>query len=236
MHNPAQTYGQIAAKNRRDELILSHLPLVRHVIGKLLAQLPPGVDVENLESAGTLGLVEAANNFDPERGILFKTYAYTRVHGAIIDELRRNCPLPQHMLERVALVRSAYKRLEPPVTVEALSAATGLSPDDVADCLAAFRMTRMVSFEGGKETIGTRLDERQESPDVLAERSERSRVLAEGITALPERERLAVTLYYLEDLRLKEIGQVLGLSESRVSRVLNAALFHLGEYMRSREG
>jgi RNA polymerase sigma factor for flagellar operon FliA len=231
-----KTYTQVAAQSRRDELILEHLPLVRHILGKLAAQLPPGVDVENLESAGVLGLVEAANNFDPERGNQFNTYAYLRIRGAILDELRRNCPLPQQMLERVAQVRRAYKELPPPVTVEALAAATGLNADVVADCLAAIRMTRMVSLEGSVATVGTRLDERQERPDTQAERAELSRLLTEAIESLPPRERLIVTLYYKEDLRLKEIGQLMELSESRVSRLLNAALFEIGEYMRTREG
>lgn len=235
VENPSQIYGQIASQRRRDQLILEHLPLVRHIIGKLLAQLPLGVDVENLESAATLGLVEAAHNYDPGRGVQFKTFAYSRIRGAVIDELRRNSPLPQQMLERLNLVRQAYRKLEPPVTVDALAAITGLSADDVADCLAAYRMTRMVSLERASETIGTRLDDRQPAPDRVAEEAERKRTLADAITALPERERLVVTLYYMEDLRLKEIGQVLQLSESRVSRVLNSALFHLGEYMRARE-
>jgi RNA polymerase sigma factor for flagellar operon FliA len=139
------------------------------------------------------------------------------------------------MLDRVNLIRAAHQTLPPPVTVEALAGATGLTADEVADALAAFRMTRMVSLEKVTTTVGTRLDDRQEPPDVLAEKTERERLLADAIEALPERERLVVTLYYLEDLRLKEIGHVLQLSESRVSRVLNAALFHLGEYIRARE-
>ncbi len=228
-----RAYTQIAAQSRRDELILEHLPLVRHILGKLAAQLPPGVDVENLESAGVLGLVEAANSFDPARGNQFNTFAFLRIRGAILDELRRNCPLPQQMLERVAQVRKAYKQLPPPVTVDALAAATGLSTDEVADSLAAFRMTRMVSLEGAADTVGTRLDERQERPDTLAERAELSRLLTEAIESLPPRDRLTVTLYYKEDLRLKEIGQILELSESRVSRLLNAALFTIGEYLRA---
>jgi RNA polymerase sigma factor FliA len=104
----------------------------------------------------------------------------------------------------------------------------------VADGLAAFRMARMISWEGAEKTIGTRLDERQLPPDALAERAEYERVLGEAIAALPERERITVTLYYLEDLRLKEIGAVLNLSESRVSRILDAALFRLGESLRAR--
>jgi len=207
---------------------------VRHILGRLVAQLPPGVDVENLESAGTLGLVEAANKFDPERGIKFETYAYTRIRGAILDELRRNCPLPQHVLERVARVRKAYETLAPGATVEELATAAGLRVDEVADCLAAMRLTRMTSCEDG-DSLDARVPDRTEPPDTLAERVEEKQLLADAIETLAERERLVVTLYYMEDLRLKEIGTLLGLSESRVSRVLSAALFRLGEYMRARQ-
>jgi len=234
VENAVQTYNQVAAKSQRDALILDHLTLVRHVLGKMIGQFPADADVENLEAAGVLGLVEAATHFDAERGVQFKTYAYPRIHGAIIDELRRNCPLPQQVLERVALVRHAYSTLAPPVSVEALAAATGLTVDEVSDALAAFRMARTISWDGCERAVGTRLDDHQPQPDAAAERAEEARVLAQAITQLPERERLTVTLYYSEDLRLKEIGAVLGLSESWVSRIVNTALFHLGEAMRAR--
>jgi RNA polymerase sigma factor for flagellar operon FliA len=229
-----RAYTQLAEQTRRNELIESHLNLVRHILGKLVAQLPPGVDVENLESAGTLGLVEAANKFDPQRGIKFETYAYTRIRGAILDELRRNCPLPQHMLERVARVRKAFETLSPGATSAELAAAAGLSDDELADCLAAVRLTRMASWAAGG-ALDSRLADRAEAPDALAERVEQKELLADALESLPERERLVVTLYYMEDLRLKEIGTVLNLSESRVSRLLNAALFQMGEYMRARQ-
>ncbi len=235
MQQALQAYDAIAQKGRRDRLILEHLTLVRHLVGKLVAELPPGVDVENLESAGVLGLVEAAHHFDPERGAQFKTYAYTRIRGAVLDELRRNCPLPQQVLRQVARVRRAYDALPPPVTTQALAQATGLSEEEVADCLAAVRMTRLLSWEEHGEPIGTRLDDPRR-PDLLAEKEEEKRLLVEALAALEERERLIVTLYYLEDLRLKEIGEVVHLSESRVSRLLSAALFHLGEYMRTHGG
>jgi RNA polymerase sigma factor for flagellar operon FliA len=234
MGTGAETYQQAALRGRRDALILDHLRLVRHVVGRLLAELPPGLDRENLEAAGTLGLVEAANHFQPDRGVEFKNYAMSRIRGAVLDELRRNCPLPQHMLERVSRIRKAYRELEPPVSVDALVAATGMTRDDVFDCLAAIRLTQMVSWEGLEDPAILRLDEKAESPDVTLERSERKRELAAAIARLPERERLVVTLYYMEDLRLKEIGHVLRLSESRVSRLLNGALFQLGELLRAR--
>lgn len=231
----SQTYGQVAAQARRDQLILTHLWLIRHVVGRLMARLPPAMDVENLESAGTLGLVEAATKFDPARGVKFETYAAVRIRGAVIDELRRNCPLPQHLLERIAKVRKAYSEFQRAVTVEELAAATGLTSDEVADCLAALRLARMVSWDGIADVGDSPITDRHDPPDALLERAEQKRALAQAIAALPERERLVVTLYYLEDLRLKEIGQVLTLSESRVSRLLSAALFHLGEYIRTKE-
>ncbi len=234
MQAAKQAYSAVAQRNRRDMLILEHLSLVRHVAAKLLAELPPGVDVENLQSAGVLGLVEAANHFDPERGAQFKTFAYNRIRGAILDELRRNCPLPQQMLHMVSQVRKAHEELPSPVSVEDLARATGLSCDEVADCLAAIRLTRMTSLDDGAEPVGTRLDDGGKRPDTLAEQEEQKRLLVEALHALDEREQLIVTLYYLEDLRLKEIGEVLKLSESRVSRLLNTALFHLGEDLRAR--
>jgi len=211
---------------------MGHLPLVRHIIARLTIHLPPGVDVENLTSAGTLGLVEAANKFDPERGVKFESFAYIRIRGAVLDELRRNCPLPQNLLERLARVRKAYRELAPPVTQEALAAATGLTAAEVADCLTAVRMTRILSWENLSAASEANLQKADARPDAALELAEQKKQLAEAIVRLPERERLVVTLYYMENLRLKEIGQVMDLSESRVSRLLSAALFDLGEYMR----
>lgn len=223
-------------QGRRDDLILEHLWLVRHITGKITAQLPPETDIANLESAGVLGLVEAATKFNPERGVKFVSYAYPRVRGAILDELRRNCPLPQQMMERVSKVRKAYEEIEGKATVDRLAASSGLTQDEVSDCLSAMRLTRMISWEGEAEALEAQLTDRESRPDVQAERAEQKQLLAQGIASLSERERLVVTLYYLEDLRLKEIGQVLQLSESRVSRLLSSALFHLGEYVKARTG
>jgi RNA polymerase sigma factor for flagellar operon FliA len=229
-----QDAGQRAAQAGRDQLILGHLWLVRHVIGRLFPFFPPGLDVENLESAGTLGLVQATRKYDPRRGVKFKTYAYIRIRGAILDELRRNCPLPQHIMEQVAQVRRAYEQLPPRATVEELAAATGLSTDTVLDCLSALRLTRMLSWEDAAAAGDLGARDRHHQADLLMEQAEQKQLLAQAIAALPQRERLVVTLYYMEELRLKEIGVVLHLSESRVSRVLSAALFQLGEYLRAR--
>jgi RNA polymerase sigma factor for flagellar operon FliA len=225
----------MGAKSQRDTLILDHLALVRHIVGRLQAKLPRGMDIENLEAAGVLGLVEAANRFDPQRGNRFETFAYMRIRGAVFDELRRNCPLPQDLLERVALVRDAYREILPPVTVERLAEATGLAAEDVEECLAAIRLTRVSSWEDLAGPANFHRPLAEDQPARQAEDAERKQLLSEGIAHLPERERRVVTLYYLEDLRLKEIGVLLGLSESRVSRLLKTALFNLAEFLRARE-
>jgi RNA polymerase sigma factor for flagellar operon FliA len=223
------------SRQDRDQLIVRHLPLVRHVLGRMIGELPSGIDVENLESAGVLGLVEAAAKFDPDRNAQFKTFAYLRVRGAILDELRRNCPLPQHMLERVAKIRKAYRKLSTPVTVDDLCLETGMTPDEVSDSLNAMRLTRMISWEQTAQPNGLALSESVAPPEEEFERWERIQMLGDCIEQLPARERMVVTLYYREELRLKEISQIMHLSESRISRILSAALFELGEKIRARE-
>ncbi len=231
----AQVYQQVSAQTLREELILGNLGLVRHILGRLSARLPRGVDLDNLEAAGVLGLVEAANRFQPERGITFKTFAYTRIRGAIYDELRRNCPLPQDLLERTAKVRRSLQSMAAPASIEKLAEETGLTEDDVTECLAAMRMTRNVSWDKIAASSGGQLADTTEGPDALLETAERKKLLVEAITQLPESERLSITLYYMEDLRLKEIGRVLNLSESRVSRLLKSAEHHIEEHIRAKE-
>jgi RNA polymerase sigma factor for flagellar operon FliA len=217
----------------RDRLILEHLSYVRHILGKMLGALPDYVDNENLESAGILGLVEAAGQFDPARGTAFTTYAYQRIRGAILDELRRNCPVPQSILQHWNQIREASTRLSPPLTPEKLAQASGLSLADVETCLNAMRLTRP---ENWAEDLGeVPLADSRESDVVTAvSHKEELKNLADAIEQLPEKMRIAVTLQHKEDMTMKEIGLVIGLSESRVSRLLTAAELQLGSIMRRR--
>ena len=221
-------YSRTAEQTARDGLVVNHVWLVRHLTGKLTARLPSGVDIENLESAGMLGLVEAAQRFDVSRGVDFKSFAALRIRGAIYDEARRNCPLPQEVMQRVMIVAKAQDKLTPPVSVDDLVAETGLDRDEVTDALLAMPLIRVQSLDQVMDDPARQTDT---SPDASAERAEQKRQLADAIAALPERERLVVTLYYMEDLRLKEIGEVLKLSESRVSRLLAAAHVQLRSYV-----
>lgn len=227
-----EEYERTASQLGRDQLILDHMWLVRHISGKMAVQLPSEVDTDNLESAGMLGLVEAAERFDPSRGVDFKAYAGLRIRGAIIDELRRNCPLPQEMLQKVQLVSKAQQVCSPPVTAEKLAKETGLKVDEVLDCLAAQPLTQVRSLDqvgDGWFRHGTV----EANQDEGLQKEDQQRLLADSIEALPERERLVVTLYYHENLRLKEIGQVLNLSESRVSRLLSGAQLQMREFVKS---
>ncbi len=231
-NSPVQPYRLTNESQLRNELILNHLPLVKHVLGRLAGELPPHVDLENLESAGVLGLVEAAQKFDPTRNAQFKTFAYFRIRGAILDELRRNCPLPQHMLAKIAHIRRVCRELPPPVTVAALAAATGLSEDEIADILAAERLTKMTSWEEAEENGGIDPVVQEWAEQEECERWELIQKLSNAIEQLPPRERLAVTLYYREDLRLREIAELMQLSLSRVSRLISKAIFELGQILR----
>lgn len=214
-----------------DELILSHLGYVRHILNRLLAQLPPRIDAENLESAGIVGLIEAARQFDRGRDVEFRTFSYQRIRGAILDELRRNCPLSQQMLQRIAFLRRTRDQLDSSATVEELALAAGMPVGQVADCLAAARLTRPESWN---ESVHGESFSAPESAD-LSEQDEMRQVLADGIETLPETMRVAVTLHYLEGLKLREVGTVLGLSESRVCRIVNGARERLKDYVRQRD-
>jgi RNA polymerase sigma factor for flagellar operon FliA len=229
-------YRQAAARDERERLILDHLEDVRHILGRIAVRLPRDVDRQNLESAGVLGLVEAAGQYDPQRGVDFGAFARLRIRGAILDELRRNCPLPQRMLKRLALVKQAYLRLDPPVTSAALARLTGLSQEEVEECQQAAVLIRQEPWTHDIEkklTDDSSVD-RDGAASIL--QHEDRTALVDAIEQLPERERLVLTLYYLEDLRLREIAEVLHLSESRVSRLLSRAEEQLRQLVSSRTG
>lgn len=235
MPQGTRAYQEIASQARKDELILRHLPLVRHVLGRILVRLPAGIDLENLEAAGVLGLVEAAGKFDPDRGARFETYASVRIRGAVLDEMRRNCPLPQDMLGQIGRLRKAYEDLPAGAQADELASAAGLTIDEVADCLAAMRFGRVGYATGNLEPLKNHPAPEKDRPDLQAELDEQRDVLAGAIEALPAQERQVLVLYYREGLRLREIGEAMHLSESRVCRLLNLALYDAAEHVRARE-
>jgi len=219
-------YREVALQRMRQGLILEHLSLVGHVIHRL----PPGLRRANTEedlfSAGTLGLVEAANKFDPARGVPFTAFARIRVHGAILDEIRRNCPLPQEMLEKSVRVRKLVEEAAPGMSLEEIAAGAGIEFDEFLNCLEALRILKPGALPGTPEQETIR-DHRENDPSSRMESGERVAELGKAIDQLEPTARRVVILYYFEDLKLREIGELLGLSESRISRILSAAIAQL---------
>ena len=233
MKTATKTYVENSRRQVRDDLIIDHLEYVRQILFKM--RLPPNADMENLESAGVLGLIEAANQFDPEREVAFKTVSYVRIRGAILDELRRNSPLPQRMLQRVAKVRDAYGKLDPPVELTDIAELTELTLEEVEECLEAIRLIRPEPWNDLVSTVQAGAQE-ADQPSAIVEENERKDLMVECIEALPERDRILISMYYMEDMRLIEIGEVLGIVESSVSRALSKAEFRLKEMIRQRGG
>jgi len=225
------TYKRIARKSR-DQLILDNVDYVARILGTMTFMVTDDEARENLHSAGVLGLVEAANSFNPGMGVAFRTFAYPRIRGAIVDELRKQAPVSQLVLQHIGVVRKAYESLEPPVTPETLAARSGLTVQQVVSCLEAMRFIKPDDWNDLSDIVHGSWRSSSASPEHEVELEELQELIAESIETLPERERLVLTLYYSEELNLAEIGQALELSESRISRILASARFRLQELMR----
>ena len=228
-----------ACDEGRDELILQHMPLVKYLVGRIMPQLPAHLDQQDLLSAAMIGLINAADRFDPLRGVLFKTFAEQHIRGTILDELRSYDVLSRSM-------RDKYKRLERQVT--ALEHVLGRNPtsEEVAQALdmglegyyGLLDDVHVFSFislddswddeEGNALSLADVLSANEaKSPQQQVMMMQMTAALGVAIDSLPEKERLAVTLYYNEDLNLKEIGEALGLTESRISQILSQAMVRL---------
>jgi RNA polymerase sigma factor for flagellar operon FliA len=233
-------YKQDDDQRAREELILNYSPLVKYVAGRVSSGLPQMVETADLISYGLFGLIDAIEKFDLSRGIKFETYAIARIKGAIIDELRAMDWVPRSVRSRAREIEAAYVRLENslkrvPSDAE-VAAEMGISIKEFHGILTKLSYTSVVSFEelwiGGEKdehqsAIGTIKDETAEDPVAVFENAELKEILADAIERLPEREKIVIALYYYEGLTLKEIGQVLGVTESRVSQLHTKAVLRL---------
>jgi RNA polymerase sigma factor FliA len=216
----------------RDRLVLEHIPLLRHVVGRMA--IPSGLEREDLESFGMLGLIAAADSWEPSRGLQFSTYAFPKIRGAILDELRKQDFLPRGRRERLRDLDRAVARFEQAHGVapapEEIAAELGIEVDEVDEILASARITNELSLdaEGGESPLGALLsDPRSEDPIGSAEWNEMKALLVGAIHALGEQERTVITLYYGEELLLREISEILGVTESRVSQIHSRALYRM---------
>ncbi|MCU0307044.1 MAG: FliA/WhiG family RNA polymerase sigma factor [Thermoleophilia bacterium] len=225
----------------REQLILAYAPLVKYVAGRMGSALPSHVDGDDLISYGIIGLMGAVERFDPDRGIRFETYAMARIKGAIIDELRALDWAPRSLRHRQRKIEQASvaleQRLGRPATDEELAAEVGITPGELEAALVQISGTSLVALNEfwstpgaggeGSEMIDVIADERPSDPAELQEHAAVREVLAEAIATLPERERIVVSLYYYDGLTLREVGEVLGVTESRVSQLHTKAVLRM---------
>lgn len=223
----------------REQLIVDHIPLVRYLVGRMTLHLPQHLDLQDLMSAAMIGLINAADRFDPSRGVLFKTFAEQHVRGTILDELRSYDVLSRSMRDKYKhLARelcSLEHRLGRNPTSEEVAAALGISQDDYFQLLDDVHVFTFISLDDSwEDDDGNPLcladvlcESEAKSPQQQVMMMQLAESLGQAIEALPEKERLAVTLYYNEDFNLKEIGVTLGLTESRISQLISQAMVRL---------
>jgi len=225
----------------RDRLILTYAPLVKYVAGRLGSGLPAHVDENDLVSYGLLGLIGAIERFDPDRDIKFETYAIARIKGSIIDELRAMDWVPRSVRSRARDIERAIAELERKLmrapTDEEISEKLGVTVDELNDSLSEIGRSSIVALdelwtvssgEGDQVALlDTIEDTTGPEPQSELAQTELKEALGEAIARLPEREKLVVTLYYYEELTLREIGEVLGVTESRVSQLHTKAILRL---------
>ncbi|MCG6143087.1 RNA polymerase sigma factor WhiG [Leptospira bandrabouensis] len=224
----------------RSYLVEKYSPLVKHVAGRIAIGMPQNVEFEDLVSYGVFGLLDAIEKFDPSREIKFKTYAMTRIRGSIFDELRSVDWIPRSIRQKAKQLENIIAMLEnkegKKVEDEEIAKELGVSMEEYNSLLAKLSGTSLVSLNDiwflGDENDEVSFMETLESPmnmnpDNIIEKEEIKNVIVEAIQSLPEKEKKVIVLYYYEDLTLKEIGEVLEVTESRISQLHTKAVARL---------
>ncbi len=236
-----QEYKASGKESLRERLILHYSPLVKYVAGRVGVGLPPNIEQADLVSYGIFGLIDAIEKFDLERAIKFETYAISRIRGAIIDELRSIDWIPRSVRYKAREVEKAYAALEARLhrtpTEAEVAAELGIALEDLHQIFSQVSFVNVVALDelltaGGEKgdklsLVDTLEDTKAEDPVAAFETEETKYLLAQAINTLPEREKIVVTLYYYEGLTLAEIGQVLGVTESRICQMHTKAVLQL---------
>lgn len=229
----------------RDKLILEYAPLIKYIAQKIAARLPANIELDDLISSGVIGLMDAIDKYDSKRDNKFKTYAEFRIRGAILDELRAQDWVPRSVREKAKQLERCYAKIEQEkgrqATDEEVCEQLGISQDEYHDMLNQVRSVSLLSYDdvsnfskqdkralhgyGDTGTKGT-------TPFSEVNLAHFKKMIADNINDLPEKQRLVLSLYYYEDLNLKEIGRVLDVTESRVSQLHTQAIIRLKSKMR----
>lgn len=220
----------ICKPSESEELVNSYSGLVQRIAYHLIARLPASVVVDDLIQVGMLGLLNAAQHYDPAQGASFETYATIRIRGSMLDELRRNDWAPKSVHKKARDVMAVVTRIEGKTGREArareVANELGISLDEYYSIMQEANSCRILNFIDlgtAEDYVTDSFQSNTEQPQENLEQNEFKKHLAEAITALPEREKLVVSLYYDEEFNLREIGEILGVSESRISQLLGQA-------------
>jgi len=234
-------YKNADDQKARERLVVAYSPLVKYVAGRMAAGLPAHVDEADLISYGLVGLIAAIERFDLSREIRFETYAITRIKGAILDELRAMDWVPRSVRARARAIERANAKLEARLqrvpSDEEIAAELELSVEEFRDSLLAIANSSVTALDelwavsdasgDGISLLDTIQDHSAPDPERISDQNELKDRIADAISRLPEREKLVVALYYYENLTLREIGEVLGVTESRVSQLHTKAVLRL---------
>jgi RNA polymerase sigma factor FliA len=224
----------------RDKFVRQYAPLVKYVAGKVAIGMPHNVEFDDLVGFGVFGLFDAIEKFDPEKHVKFKTYAVTRIRGAIFDELRSIDWVPRSVRQKSREIEDTIHRLESSLgrsaSDEEIAKEMNMNMDEFQKTMMKVSGTSILSLndvwynddESDKVTIVDSIESPNSlNPDTIVEKEEMKRVIVEAISELPEKEKKVLVLYYYEDLTLKEIGQVLEVTESRISQLHTKAIMRL---------
>lgn len=232
----------------REEMVRQYAPLIRYIAGRLALRLPSHVSLEDLISSGVIGLIDALQKFDPARNINFKTYAEFRIRGAMLDQLRSLDWVPRSLRKKSQVIENAYAKLQKslgrPAEAEEVAQVLGLELKDFFQLQDETKAVTLVALEGARRASGggievlepdlgeTLQDERVRDSFLAVHYSELQDIMVRAIDALPAKEKLLVSLYYYEELTMKEIGQVMGYTESRISQLHAQAMGRLRHRLR----
>ena len=237
-------YGEKRSPEAREKIITEYAPLVKVVAGRLSMYLGYNVEYDDLVGDGVFGLIDAIDKFDTEKDVKFETYASLRIRGAILDQIRKMDWIPRTIRQRQRKIETAIKEVElhsgKAATDSEIAEKLGISEDEYADWQAQMAVTNVVSLnefmDQGADTPAKEIAELKiPGPEESMERQELKTMLAKSLDQLTEKERKVILLYYYEELTLKEISQILEVSESRISqlhvRALQKMRQKLGNYM-----
>jgi RNA polymerase sigma factor for flagellar operon FliA len=232
----------------QEQMVLQYAPLIKFIASRLALRLPSHISLEDLISSGIIGLIDAVQKFDPSKNINFKTYAEFRIKGAMLDELRSLDWIPRSVRKKSHLVENAYVQLQKdlgrPAEAEEVAELLGLELVEFHQLLDETKSISLVGLEEGRKTAGghssylehelleTIQDDSARDSLLAVHFGELQEIMVQAIEALPDKEKLLISLYYYEELTMKEIGQIMGYTESRISQLHTQAMYRLRHKLR----